>query len=122
MNVAELAGNALNRTTPVPLNRTLSPPSLHTSLSVADKGRCLKENSLLEKSCQNILPEAALMPALKSIQGNFHCPTNNPRQSSNHSSAPQSKTPVTFLEALPQQLVGHKVGAEGRDVSCKSEK
>ena len=54
MNVAELAGNALNRTTPVPLNRTLSPPSLHTSLSVADKGRCLKENSLLSNIKEKI--------------------------------------------------------------------
>ena len=71
---------------------------------------------------QNNLPKAALMSTLQSIQGNFNCPPNNPRQSSNHSSAPQSKASVTFLEALPQQLVGHKIGAEGRDVSCKSEK
>ena len=123
MNVAELAGKALNSTTPVPLKRTLSPPSLHTSLSVTDKALCLKSNfGKPDLQLLRILPETALMPALKSIQRNFHRPPNNSRQSSNHSSAPQPKAPVTLLEALPQQLVGQEVGAKGWDVSCKSEK
>ena len=42
MNWAELAGNALNRRTPAPLNSTLMPPSFHTSLSVAESSLCLK--------------------------------------------------------------------------------
>ena len=42
MNCAELAGNALSRRTPAPLNRTFMPPSFHTSLTVADSSLCLK--------------------------------------------------------------------------------
>ena len=42
MNWAELAGNALSRRTPAPLNRTFMPPSFHTSLNVAESSLCLK--------------------------------------------------------------------------------